>query len=86
MSDFLLHQFTAMDHRSKLAHLIDYGIDLDIRIGTVNGHMALYQLYDFYVEVHCSEKGAISQLHGFNCYHQLDTFLQHIAIAAIIPE
>lgn len=80
MSDFLLNQFEVLDHQSKLAHLTSHGINLDLRKLTGNGYAALYQLYDFYVEVWYNEQDVITQLLPFNGYEQLDVYVQQIKI------
>ena len=81
--DFLLNQFEVLDHRSKLAHLHNHGIDLEVQLHNGNYRILLYQLYDFYVEVWYDEGNHISRLLAFNCYQKLDAFIEHIAIPVV---
>lgn len=81
--DFLLNQFEVLDHRSKLAHLQDRGIDLEVQLHNGNYRISLYQLYDFYLEVWYDEGSHITQLVPFNCYQKLDAFIERIAIPVV---
>jgi hypothetical protein len=77
-------EFTSLDMQLQFFLTKAEGVDLDTCIYKDNYRIALYSLYDFYVELWYNRTTKkLQKVTAFNSYKKLDTYLTSIDLTSI---
>jgi hypothetical protein len=84
MRQYTLREFNHLSLRQKYDLLEDYGIFLEVSYLSGSCQIALFSLFDYYVQVEldCSNE-RLKSCTAFTSYKKLDPFLKEIDLRAI---